>query len=85
LTEVPTIAESAIPNMKLLWYGFLVPQRSRTGTWYARAVTSFKLKDKLPAQGFFLVGVCDTGFGNFLREQYAAYGRVNREANIRAD
>jgi tripartite-type tricarboxylate transporter receptor subunit TctC len=74
-----------------VWYGVLAPAKtpsemiSRTATWYARAMTSPELRDKLPAQGFFPVGVCGAEFGKFLHEQSAAFGRVIREANIRAD
>jgi tripartite-type tricarboxylate transporter receptor subunit TctC len=92
LTAVPTIAESGYPEYEAaVWFSVLAPAKTpdevieKTAMWYKQAMTSPELKDKLPAQGFFPVGVCGSEFGNFLREQYAAYGKVMREANIRAE
>lgn len=35
--------------------------------------------------GFFPVGICGADFAALLRKQYDDYGRIIREANIRAD
>jgi hypothetical protein len=42
-------------------------------------------KAKLVALGFYPVGVCGADFAVYLRRQYDEYGRVIREANIRAE
>jgi tripartite-type tricarboxylate transporter receptor subunit TctC len=92
LTDVPTIAESGYPEYEAaVWYGVLAPAKtpadviSNTATWYVQAMASPELKEKLPAQGFFPVSVCGADFGTFIREQYIAYGRIIREANIKAE
>jgi len=92
LSNVPTIAEAGYPSYEAtVWYGVLAPAKtprevvSRTATWYTQAMAIPQLEEKLRAQGFFPVGACFADFKDFLREQYDAYGRVIREANIRAE
>jgi tripartite-type tricarboxylate transporter receptor subunit TctC len=43
------------------------------------------VKAKLVAQGFTPVGMCGAEFSALLRRQYEDYGRVIREANIKAE
>jgi tripartite-type tricarboxylate transporter receptor subunit TctC len=44
-----------------------------------------ELKSKLEVQGLYPVGMCGADFASFLRQQYDDYGRVIREANIKAE
>jgi hypothetical protein len=37
------------------------------------------------AQGYYPVGMCGANFAALLRKQYDEYGRVIREANIKAE
>jgi tripartite-type tricarboxylate transporter receptor subunit TctC len=44
-----------------------------------------EVRAKLAIQGLYPVGTCGTEFGAYLRKQYDEYGRVIREANIKAE
>jgi tripartite-type tricarboxylate transporter receptor subunit TctC len=43
------------------------------------------IRRKLVAQGFFPVGMCGVDFTALIRKQYDEFGRVIREANIKAE
>jgi len=40
---------------------------------------------ELAALGFYSVGICGTDFAHLLRKQYDEFGRVIREANVKAE
>jgi tripartite-type tricarboxylate transporter receptor subunit TctC len=44
-----------------------------------------EVKAKIATQEVYPVGMCGADFGTFLRKQYDDYGRVIREANIKAE
>jgi tripartite-type tricarboxylate transporter receptor subunit TctC len=44
-----------------------------------------EIKPKLALQGYFPVGTCGADFGAHIRKQYDEYGRIIREANIKAE
>ena len=44
-----------------------------------------EIKEKLNAQGFILVGSRGADFAALLRRQLDYYGRIIREANIKAE
>jgi tripartite-type tricarboxylate transporter receptor subunit TctC len=46
---------------------------------------SGRVKAKIATQEVYPVGMCGAEFGAFLRKQYDDYGRVIREANIKAE
>jgi tripartite-type tricarboxylate transporter receptor subunit TctC len=92
LPDVPAIAESGYKDIEAdLWIALLAPARtpqdrvSELANWFAASLKAPDLKEKLVSQGQFPVGLCGTGFGIGLRKQYDDYGRVIREANIKAD
>jgi hypothetical protein len=41
--------------------------------------------EKLVVQGLYMVGTCGAEFAAGLRRQYDDYGRIIREANIKAE
>jgi tripartite-type tricarboxylate transporter receptor subunit TctC len=43
------------------------------------------LKEKLGGHGLFTGEMCGEQFGTFLRKQYDNFGRIIREANIKAE
>jgi tripartite-type tricarboxylate transporter receptor subunit TctC len=43
-----------------------------------------EVKAKLAVQGLDPVGTCGAEFGAYIRTQYSEFGRVIREANIKA-
>jgi tripartite-type tricarboxylate transporter receptor subunit TctC len=92
LPEVPTLAESGydIPDGDL-WTGLLAPARTPKETvtqlagWFTAALQAPEIKSKLMVQGFFPVEMCGADFATYLRKQYDDYGRIIREANIKAE
>jgi tripartite-type tricarboxylate transporter receptor subunit TctC len=53
--------------------------------WFTAALRASDVREKLAAQGQYPVGMCGADFGAFLRKQYDEFGRVIREANIKAE
>jgi tripartite-type tricarboxylate transporter receptor subunit TctC len=92
LPELPTVAESGYPGFEVdVWWGVfapaLTPQEtvSHVAGLFARAVQAPEVKAKLVALGFYPVGMCGADFAAYMRRQYDEYGRVIREANIKAE
>jgi len=92
LPDLPTVAESGYRDYEVdLWWGLFAPTNTPKATlaqlvrWFTDALQAPEVKAKLAAQGFSPVALCGGDFGALLRKQYADYGRVIREANIRAE
>ena len=91
LPAVPTVAEAGFKDYDLdIWYGLVAPAKTPKGAlaqladWMRAAVTAPDMKPKLAQQGLYPVVMCGPEFGAHLRKQYADYGRVIAEANIKA-
>jgi len=91
LPDVPTIAES-YPGFEVdFWWGLFAPAHtpdpiiSQLAEWFTAAMQQPALKARLNELGFFPAGICGADFAALLRKQYDDYGRVIRDANIRAD
>jgi tripartite-type tricarboxylate transporter receptor subunit TctC len=91
LPELPTVAESGYPGFEVdVWWGVFAPAltpketASQVASLFARAVQAPEMKTKLVALGFYPVGMCGADFAAYMRRQYDEYGRVIREANIKA-
>jgi tripartite-type tricarboxylate transporter receptor subunit TctC len=63
---------------------FLDAARARPGE-LTFAAAGPGIETKLNAQGFISVGSCGADFAELLRKQFDHYGRVIREANIKAE
>jgi tripartite-type tricarboxylate transporter receptor subunit TctC len=92
LPKVPTVAESGYTDYGVdYWLGVLAPAKtpketvSQLAGWFTAATQVPEVKAKLIAQGLLPVGICGAEFSAFLRKQYDEYGRVIREANIKAE
>jgi tripartite-type tricarboxylate transporter receptor subunit TctC len=92
LPEVPTVAESGYKGYELdYWLGVLAPantpreRQAQLAGWFTAALQAPELKAKLAPLGLFPVGTCGQDFAALLRRQYEDFGRVIREANIRAE
>ena len=92
LSDVPTVAESGYKDYEMdEWTGVLAPARtpksavSQLADRFTAALQAPEVKRKLVAQGLYPVGTCGADFGALLRKQYEDFGRVIREANIKAD
>jgi tripartite-type tricarboxylate transporter receptor subunit TctC len=92
LPEAPTVAELGYKELDLdLWYGLFAPKATtkalidQLADWFTASVSRPEVRSKLVAQGIKAGGPCDVPFAAFLRKQYDEYGRIVREANIKAE
>jgi tripartite-type tricarboxylate transporter receptor subunit TctC len=92
LPDLPTVAESGYKDYEVdLWWSLFAPAKtpketvSQLADWFTAAMRSPEVREKLDAQGFSPVGLCGADFATLLRRQYEDYGRVIREANIKAE
>jgi tripartite-type tricarboxylate transporter receptor subunit TctC len=92
LPDVVTVAESGHKEFEYeIWFGMLAPVKtpketiSQLSGWFVAAMQVPEVKAKLVVQGLYPVGKCGADFAADLRRQYGDYGRVIREANIKAE
>src|SRR5207253_574817 len=92
LPNVPTFAEAGYPGFEAAaWFGILVPAKTSKEiiaqhvSLFSAAVGSPEVQAKLAAQGFRQANACGDAFGAHIRQQYEAYARVIKDADIRAD
>jgi tripartite-type tricarboxylate transporter receptor subunit TctC len=92
LPAVPTIDESGYKGYEAeIWYGLFAPAKTpaeatgRLAGWFAAAVQDAGIKAKLAVQGLHPVGLCGDQFREQVRRQYDEFGRVIREAGIKAE
>lgn len=90
--DIPTIAEAGVPGYGAdAWYGLLAPQGTssvvvtRIATTLAKALETPAVREKLLAQGVEPVGGTPQQFRAFLRTEMEKWGKVVREAGIRAE
>jgi tripartite-type tricarboxylate transporter receptor subunit TctC len=91
LPDVATVAESYRDYEVDFWWGLFGPAKtpkqtvSQFADWFTAAMKVPEVAAKLVSQGFVPIGTCGANFGSLLRRQYDHYGRVIREANIKAE
>src|SRR5437588_666095 len=92
LPSVPTVAESGFKGYEAdNWNGLFAPAKTPNGTvselagWFAAAMQIPEVKAKLVAQSLYPAWMCGADFAALLSKQYNEFGRVIREANIKAD
>ncbi len=92
LPEVPTIAESGIPDyLAIGWYGFYGPANipaelvRKIHADTARAYASPDVKERLERAGNELVMSSPEDFATFLKSEVVKWGRVVRESKLRVD
>jgi tripartite-type tricarboxylate transporter receptor subunit TctC len=90
--DMPTLAEAGYKDHEVdAWYGAFAPQKTPQGAvaqladWFIAAMQMPEVKAKLLVPGLYPVGTCGAEFGTYLRKQYDGYGRVIRDANIKAE
>jgi tripartite-type tricarboxylate transporter receptor subunit TctC len=90
--DLPTVAESGYPNYNTeVWFGLVAPAKTPADTisqlagWFGTALANADVKAKLKLQEMYPVGTCGAGFATYLRDQFDAYARVIREADIKAE
>jgi tripartite-type tricarboxylate transporter receptor subunit TctC len=100
LPDVPTIAESGYEGFDEAgakdfeaagWLGVAAPAGTpkeviaHLSRLFVSALKAPEVTSKLVPQGLYPVGTCGADFGSYIRKQYGEYGRVIREANIKAE
>ena len=92
LPEVPTVAEAGYSDFDLdIWSGVFAPAKTPKDTvaqlagWFTEALRTPAAKATLELQGYTSIGVCGSDFAASLSKQYYDYGRIIREANIKAE
>jgi tripartite-type tricarboxylate transporter receptor subunit TctC len=92
LPDLPTVAEAGFKEFEYdIWFGMLTPARtspdgvSQLSNWFVSAMQVPEIKAKLVEQGLYPVGTCGADFAAELRRQSADYGRIIRDANIKAE
>ena len=87
LPEVPTVAEFGYPESELNLAPAKTPEEkiSQLVGWFTAALQAPELRAKLAPIGLHSTGICGADFAALLRKQYDDFGRVIREANIKAE
>jgi tripartite-type tricarboxylate transporter receptor subunit TctC len=92
LPDLPTAAQSGFREFEYdVWFGILAPAKTSTdmvvqlSNWFLDALRVSDVRMKLVAQGLYPAGNCGADFARDLRRQFADYGRVIREANIKGE
>jgi tripartite-type tricarboxylate transporter receptor subunit TctC len=92
LPDVPTLAETGLSKYEAeIFYGIVAPAKTpadvlgRLADWFLAVLRAPETQPKLAAQGLFPVGRCGLPFGAFLRAQLEDYGRIIREAGLKAE
>ena len=92
LGNVPTIAEAGVPGYSLdPWLGLFMPAKvppeivAKVNGEVARILNSPELKAKLNSQGIEVLTNSPADFARFVREDNARWGKIIREAGIKAD
>jgi tripartite-type tricarboxylate transporter receptor subunit TctC len=92
LPDLPTAGEAGYKDFEyLLWFGVIAPAKTppqivkQLSEWFAAARQAPEVKAKLIAQGLFPEMECGGEFAAMMRKEYEDYGRIIREADIRAE
>ena len=92
LPDIPTFAEAGLGKHEdEIFYGLMAPAKTPADTvaqlssWFTDAMKAPETKPKLANQGLFPSIRCGSEFGAYLRTLVDNYGRVIREANIKAE
>jgi tripartite-type tricarboxylate transporter receptor subunit TctC len=92
LPNVPTAAELGLKDYEVeVWFGVLAPAKTpkdataQLATWFKAAMQAPDVKQKLNNLGLYPVGTCLDDFAAHIRKQFDDYGRIIREANIKAE
>jgi tripartite-type tricarboxylate transporter receptor subunit TctC len=92
LPDVPTMIEAGVPNYTAgTWYGVLAPTGTpaaivqRVNTELQHALASQDLRDQFAKQSVVPAGGSPQDFAKLIRSDYDKWGRVIKEANIKAE
>jgi tripartite-type tricarboxylate transporter receptor subunit TctC len=92
LPNVPTVTEAGYKDFELdNWFGVVAPAKtpketvSQFANLFTAALQVPEIQAKLATQGLYPVAACGLDYAALLRKQYDDYGRLIREANIKAE
>ena len=92
LPDLPTVSELGYKDFEVeLWYGLFAPGHtpqqtiSQFAEWFTKAVQTPQTRSRLMTQGIDTSAVCGAPFASYLQKRYDEYGRVIRDANIKAE
>jgi tripartite-type tricarboxylate transporter receptor subunit TctC len=92
LPEVPTVAEAGLRDFEVTtWYGILAPTGTprpiitRLNTEIVRIMHAPALRDRLAAMGTDPVTSTPEEFADLIKREIAKWGKVVREAGLKAD
>jgi tripartite-type tricarboxylate transporter receptor subunit TctC len=92
LPDVPTVAESGYQDYDAdNMFGLVAPAKTprealnQIASWFAAALKQPEVRTRLASLGLSPVGTCGIDFGVHLRKKHEEYGRIIREANIKAE
>jgi tripartite-type tricarboxylate transporter receptor subunit TctC len=91
MPDVPTVAESGYPGYEALnWYGYLAPKGTpkdiveRLHREIAKALASPKVVDQMNKTGVEPLSMTPEEFGAYIKREYDTWGKVVKEAGIKA-
>jgi len=92
LPDLLTVAESGFKDYEVKsWFGTFAPAKTpkdmvaQLAGWFTAAMQAPEVKAKLDVQGLFPDGICGADFTTYVRSQFEDYGRIIREANVKAE
>jgi len=92
LADTPTVAESGVPGYSLYpWLALFVPAKTpadivgRINSEVARVLNSPEVKARLVPQGMDLITGSPADLGALIRDEYASWGKVIREAGLKGE
>ena len=92
LPGLPTVAESGVPGYEAsTWYGLLAPAHTpspviaRLHDATVKVLGQASLREKLADQGFEPIGDTPEEFAAYIKSEIGKWGKVIREAGIRAE
>ena len=92
LADIPTVDEAGVPGYQVsVWFGLVAPAATprdivvRLNTEINRVLARPDVRERFGQAGIEIVGGTPELFERHVREQVATWGRVVKEANIRAD
>src|SRR5262245_10904254 len=92
LPELPTVAEAGVPGYEAsTWYGLLAPAHTpgaaiaRLHDATVKVLAEPALREKLADQGFEPVGDTPEEFAAYIRSEIGKWGKVIRDAGIKAE
>jgi tripartite-type tricarboxylate transporter receptor subunit TctC len=91
MPDVPTVAESGFPGYEALyWYGYLAPAGTpkeivdRLAREIAKALANPKVIDQMNKTGVEPLSMTPDEFGRYIKREYDTWGKVVKEAGIKA-